>query len=122
MPALMTSTKGTILTIYFTESRIIDTFAIQKLQEELLEILGKTEEPNVLLDFRAVHFLSSSALGMLVRAHKKCKEYKANLILCNLDPSIFEVFKITALDKALVICKDPEEAEQAFAKKGRTFR
>lgn len=122
MPALKTSSNGNILTIYFVEGKILDALTIQNIQDELLATLGKTEEPNVLLDFRSVRFLSSSALGMLVRAHKKCKEYKADLILCNLAPSIRDVFKITGLDKVLQICADSAEAEQAFTKKGRFFR
>lgn len=122
MPLLKTSTDKGILTIHFVESKILDALTIQKMQDELFAILGKTEEPNVLLDFRAVNFLSSAALGMLVRAHKKCKEYKANLILCNLAPSIREVFAITNLDKVLTICADSEEAERAFNQKGRFFR
>ena len=122
MSYLRTSSSGDILTIYFTEAKILDALTIQKIQEELLALLGKTEEPNVLLDFRAVKFLSSSALGRLIRAQKKCKEFKVTLILCNLIPSIREVFKITGLDKALQICGDSEEAERAFTKKGRFFR
>ena len=119
MPFLKTTSSRDILTVYFAEGKILDATTIQSMQDELLAILGKTEEPNVLLDFRSVKFLSSAALGMLVRAQKKCKELKVNLKLSNFAPSIREVFKITGLDKAMEIYADAEDARAAFAKKGR---
>ncbi len=122
MAFLQTSSSGEILTVFFMESKILDAAMIQSMQEELLAILGRTEETNVLLDFRQVKFLSSAALGMLVRANKKCKEFKVTMKLCNLTPSIREVFKITGLDRALEIHPDTESAEKSFTKKGGFFR
>lgn len=117
MPLLRTSSSGNILTVHFTEGKILDALMIQNTQDELLEIVGRAKEPNILLDFRAVKFLSSSALGMLLRAQKKCRQMKADLKLCNIAPSIQEVFRITGLDKALAIYPDSEAAERAFAQK-----
>jgi len=51
---------------------------------EIVEVLDKNQEDNVLLDFGKVKYLSSTALGMLIRVLKKCKEYKIRLKLCNL--------------------------------------
>lgn len=117
MSHLRTSSSGDILTIYFLDSKILEGSVIQSIHEELIALLGKTEEPNILLDFRAVKFLSSAALGMLIRAQKKCAEYKANLKLCCLAPSIREVFKITGLEKVLSIYNTSDEAARAFAEK-----
>lgn len=116
MSHLKTASDNGILHVYFTDGKILDALTIQNIQDELLAVVSKATEPNVLLDFRVVKFLSSAALGMLVRAQKKCKEFKVKLALCNLDPSIREVFTITGLDMAMRICKDAEEAELAFQK------
>ena len=115
-------TDGEILTVYFTEAKILDELVIRQCQDELIRMLEKTQEQNVILDFRFVKFLSSSALGMLIRVHKRCKEFKIALKLCNIDKEIEKVFKITGLNKVLDICTTNDEAAAAFKKKGFFFR
>ncbi len=116
MSQLRTTSDGSVRTIYFVTPRILDELGIRGIGEELLAILERSEERNILLDFRAVQFMSSSALGILIRFSKRCKDFKARLMLCNISPEIFQVFKITSLDKILEIHKDHEEAVAAFAK------
>ena len=103
-------------TVLFTTARILDELTIRGIGEELFAVLEKSEERNILLDFRAVQFMSSSVLGVLIRFSKRCKEFKARLKLCGISPEIFQVFKITALDKVFEIHKSQEEALKAFAK------
>ena len=122
MPLLRDASCGDILTISFVESRILDEVLIQNIREELLAILKKAQEPNVILDFRGVRFLASPALGMLVQVHKNCKELKRNLILCNLVPPIRAAFKFTGLDTVLQICEDSEQAKNACKTNGPSAR
>ena len=116
MPLLTTSSDGEILTIYFNEARILDELVIRQVQEDIIALLGKTEERCVLLDFRRVQFLSSSALGALLRIHKKCKDFKIALRMSNIAPEIMKVFKITNLDSIFSIHKDADDATEAFKK------
>jgi anti-sigma B factor antagonist len=106
---------GSVRTVFFTTARILDEMTIRGIGEELFAVLEKSEERNILLDFRAVQFMSSSALGTLIRFSKRCKEFKANLKLCGISPQIFQVFKITGLDKVFEIHKDQQQAIAAFA-------
>ncbi len=119
---IRSESDGEILTVYFTEAKILDELVIRQCQDELIRLLEKTQEQNVILDFRFVKFLSSSALGMLIRVQKRCKEFKINLKLCNIDKEIEKVFKITGLNKVLDICPTNEDAAAAFKKKGFFFR
>jgi anti-sigma B factor antagonist len=109
---------GEILTIYFTEAKILDELVIRQAQDEVLRMLEKTQEPNVILDFRFVKFLSSSALGMLIRVKKKSNDFKIALKLCSIDPEIQKVFKITGLNKVFEIYPDRDAAAAAFKKRG----
>ena len=119
MAALVRSeSDGEILTVYFTEAKILDELVIRQCQDELIRMLEKTQEPNVILDFRFVKFLSSSALGMLIRVHKRCKDFKIDMKLCNIDKEIEKVFKITGLNKILEIYPDSPSAAASFKKKG----
>jgi anti-anti-sigma factor len=55
---------------------------------------------------------------MLIRVHKRCKDFKIEMKLCNIDKEIEKVFKITGLNKILAIFPDTASATAAFKKKG----
>src|SRR5208283_4532970 len=101
--------------------RLVDEAMIDQCKREILEVLDTTEESNLLVHFGRVTFMSSAALGMLIRVNKKCKEYDVALKLCNISPDIRQVFKITSLDKILEIHDDAAGAIEAFRKSGRSF-
>ncbi len=103
MPHFRSSSDGKVLWVYLTEAKILDELVIRQVQDELLRMLETTWEPAVVLDFQFVEFLSSSALGMLIRLHKRCKDLKISLKLCSIGEEIKKVFKITGLDKILSI-------------------
>ena len=121
MALIKSELKGEIRVIFVDVVRLVDTAAIEQCYRELVELLEKTEEKHVLLHFGRVAFMSSSALGMLVKLHKKCKEYEISLKLCNIAPEIREVFKITNLDKVFDIHADIGDALEAFKAGGRLF-
>jgi anti-anti-sigma factor len=121
MALTKSESKGEIRIIFIDEVRLVDPAAIEQCYREIVETLEKTEESNVLLHFGRVAFLSSSALGMLVRLKKKCKEFEISLRLSNIAPEIFEVFKITSLDKLFDIHADAADALEAFKASGKLF-
>jgi anti-anti-sigma factor len=121
MAIIQHEVKGEIRVIVIDTARLLDDATIEQCYREILDALAKTEESNVLLHFGRVTFMSSSALGMLLRVNKKCKEYKVMLKLCNVAPDIRKVFKITNLDKVLELHDDPAQALEAFKKSGQLF-
>ena len=114
--------SGDILTISLTDAKILDAEIIDQIHQEMTKILGETQQRNVILDFREVKFLSSAALGMLILVNKMCKEYKINLKLCNIEPDIAQIFKITGMNKVFAIYKTAEDASAAFQKEGPIAR
>jgi anti-sigma B factor antagonist len=121
MALVKSEVKGEIRVVFIDVPQFVDGGIIEQCYREILELLDKTEEKHVLVHFGRVVFMSSAALGMLVRLHKKCKEYKISLKLCNISSDISEVFKITALDKVFSIYPDASDAMQAFAASGELF-
>jgi anti-sigma B factor antagonist len=116
--SLSSYTKDGILTIVFDDARILDESKLEQLGVELLEMLNKTTEERVILDFRNVQFMSSAMLGKLVQVHKKTAEFKVKLKLCSIASEIRQVFKITKLDKLFDIESDDAAARAAFMKRG----
>jgi len=110
-----------LLAIYFLDAKILDETSIKRLAAEVLDILEKTDQEKVLLDFQCVRFMSSAALGMLIKINKQCKKYNTQIKLVRVCPEIRKVFEITQLHKVFEIYDDPNEAIAAFAKKKGFF-
>lgn len=110
--------KDDILTIRIQEERLIDPEQLKRLFEELHTLLGKTDAQQIVLDFSGVKFMASAMLGKLVAFQKKCEEFRAKLKLCSVTPDIFEVFKITKLNKVFDIQADEPTARKSFSKRG----
>jgi anti-anti-sigma factor len=107
--------------IFIDQVRLVDAGAIEQCYREIIEVLDKSEERSVLLHFGRVAFLSSAALGALIRVNKKCTEYKITLKLSNIAPDIYQVFKITRLDKVFSIHADATDALAAFKSSGHSL-
>jgi anti-anti-sigma factor len=114
MALVRSELKGEIRVVFVDVPRLVEQAAIDQCYREILGLLDRTEEKHLLLHFGRVAFMSSAALGMLVRLHKKCKEYSVSLRLCNITPDIVQVFKITGLDKVFSIHADASDAIDAF--------
>jgi anti-sigma B factor antagonist len=116
--SLSSYSKDGILTVIFDDARILDEVKLEQVSNDVMEMLNKTTEERVILDFRNVKFMSSSFLGKLVQIHRKTAEFKVKLKLCSIDPEIRTVFKITKLDKLFDIEADEAAARAAFMKRG----
>jgi microcystin synthetase protein McyG len=113
--------RGEVRVLTIDTAQLVDSTAIEQCYREILAVLNRCEESFVLLDFSRVTFMSSMALGMLVRVNKRCKEFKAALRLCGIAPDIREVFKITGMDKIFDIHEDAAAALAAFKGGGGMF-
>ena len=96
--------------ISFTDEKILEEKDINSLQESIMSVVEQAEQINLILDFSNVKFLSSAVLGLLIRISKRIYEHNGRLRLCNIDPKIYEIFKITRLTKTFDIYKNIESA------------
>lgn len=117
MASIMTQSNGDVTVVSFTEGQILDELKISQLNQELIKVAEKVAGGKMLLNFGEVHFMSSSVLGKLIALNKKCKADKTDLKMCNIQPSIMEVFKITNLHKVFEIHEDEVKAIAAYNKK-----
>jgi anti-sigma B factor antagonist len=105
---------GDITVVNFTDRKILDEQNIQLIGEQLFSLVDESGRKKVLLNFGNVEYLSSAALGKLITLNKKLQAVGGRLILCNIDPQIYEVFEITKLNKLFNIHKEEQAALQAF--------
>ena len=102
--------SGNVSVVTFTDSKIIDEQEIQELGQELFALVEQDGRKKMVLNFADVEFLSSAALGKLISFEKKARGAKAELILTNIRPEIYEVFAITKLTKLFTIKDDEADA------------
>src|SRR5215813_12160760 len=99
---------GEVTVVNFTDRKILDEQNIQVIGEQLFSLVDEAGRRKILLNFGNVEYLSSAALGKLITLNKKLQAAGGKLILCNIDPQIYEVFGITKLDKFFNIQKEEQ--------------
>lgn len=100
--------------VQFADRKILDELAIAEIQEELLQIVDEKPGGNLLLSFKEVEHLSSAALGVLITLNKRVGDGGGKLRLADITPQIYEVFKITRLNKIFDIHDSSEAALSSF--------
>ena len=113
---------GDVTVVNFIDKRILDEQNIQIIGEQLFSLVDEVGRRKVLLNFGNVEFLSSAALGKLIALHKKLQAVGGRLILCNIDPEIYEVFEITRLDKFFNIRKEDDDFQAEFGGVGSRLK
>ena len=98
----------------FADRKILEELAISEIGDELSRIVDSESRIKLLLSFGNVEHLSSAALGMLITLNEKINKSNGRLILAEISPNIYEVFKITRLNKLFEICDTSEQALQKF--------
>jgi len=99
----------------FTDEKLLEDSDIQALQESIMSVIEQAGQINLILDFCNVQFLSSAVLGLLIRISKKIYEREGQLKLCNISPKIYEIFKITRLNKIFDIYEDVNSAAESLS-------
>ncbi len=105
---------GDITVVNFVDKKILDEQNIQVIGEQLFSLVDELGRRKVLLNFKNVEFLSSAALGKLITLNRKLQSAGGKLVLCEIDPQIYEVFEITKLNKLFTINNDEQGGLQAF--------
>jgi len=103
-----------ITQVEFVDRNILDEANIQRIGEEITEIIDGDPQPKLLISFNNVDHLSSAALGTLITIHNRLKQKGGQLRLANIDPQIYEVFMITKLNKLFDIHESGDDAVASF--------
>jgi anti-anti-sigma factor len=77
--------------------------AAQEAAAELDEVAGGVAEGALALSFANVSVLGAAMLAKLALLHKRLQAGRARLILCDLQPQVYEAFQVTRLDTVLDI-------------------
>ncbi|HEY3245254.1 MAG TPA: STAS domain-containing protein [Phycisphaerae bacterium] len=103
MPHLTVKKADTVNVVEFADRKILEELTIREIEEELFKLVASEKSIKLLLNFKNVEHLSSAALGMLINLGKQVDKQSGKLILSDIKPQIYEVFKITRLNKLFEI-------------------
>lgn len=111
---LQVQERGDVTTAGFLDKKILDESNIEEIGRELFALVEKHPQIKLLVNFANVQYLSSAALGKLITLNKRVAEDNGKLVLCCIRPEIYEVFKITKLNRIFDICEDEATALTRF--------
>ena len=105
---------GDVTVAAFIDKKILDESNIQIIGNQMFSLVEDDGRRKIVLDFSNVEYLSSAALGKLIVMDKKVKAAQGQLRMCAVRPDIYEVFKITKLNKLFSIFDSRELALEGF--------
>jgi len=107
---LTVTSRDGVNVVEFADRKILDELCIAEIREELTALVRSGGSKTTLLSFRNVDYLSSAALSVLITLKNQVGAQAGRLMLSDISPQIFEVFKITKLNKLFEIHDTAEEA------------
>ena len=114
-PHLTIIEEDSVNMVRFSDRKILEELSIREIEDELFALVSATPAIKLLLNFSNVEHLSSAALGMLINLKKEVEGKKGKLKLSNINPQIYEVFKITRLSKHFDIHEQSSDAINSFS-------
>lgn len=87
----------------------LDSSNCNDLREEINHQVAKTRQM-LLVDLRAVTFVDSTGLGVLVGGLKKMREREGRFILVSTHPRVKRILEVSGLVKVFSVFQTPEEA------------
>lgn len=118
MPRIRHTVRDDVRVLIVDQDRLVDDLTLQEVHHELVTLLEESDEKRFVLDLARVGFVSSAALGMLVRIRKKCGEQGIGLKICCVGPAVDETFRITGLHALFDIQPSVSQAVSSFAQDG----
>lgn len=105
--------QGEILIAGIDITSVLDREKALELDEEIRSIRKEAGFSVLIMNFGQVKFMSSMTVGRLVRFYKELASEGKNLLICNLQSSVREIFDIMELNKLFDIYDSEMEAIRA---------
>ena len=84
----------------------LDPAPVKELRTKFESHLRSNGRPMLVVDLLGVAFAGSAALGLFVTLQRLVRQHGGQIIFCNVDPTIVEVFRISKLDSMFLFVTD----------------
>ena len=103
--------KGYALVEFRTDS-LMNPLELERIGQGLYRLVDEAGHHRVVLDFSAVKYLSSQAVGIILTMNKKAAQFpEGRLVLCGIGQQLLQLLKITRLDRLLNIVASQKEID-----------
>jgi anti-anti-sigma factor len=107
--------RGEETRVFFEGADVtLDESNTELIQDQVLRQAEAGQAQRMVVDLGNVSYLTSSAIGVFLLAHKRLQAAGGHLVLANVQPHIFEIFSITSLNRLLEIL--PAEVKDKIGK------
>lgn len=103
-----------VVVVNFQNASVLDSANIEALGHTLLDLVNRQNHQKIVLDFSAVKFMSSQALGVLLQLKKAADAIKGRVVIAGIRPDLHKVFKITNLHKLFTFHDNLDKALGEF--------
>lgn len=90
--------EGDVVVGQFSVPRLSDDQNIEQLGHDLFALVEQFDKRKVVLSMSNVEYLTSSVLGKLITLHRKMHRQQGRLVLCELQPDVTEIMRISRLN------------------------
>lgn len=115
---LETTETGDAVIAMLLEEQLIDEILVQKVANQINELLQNGGPQHLILDLSLVWIVCSTMLGRLITLNKKVQSAGRTLRLCGVSPQLYEVFAMTKLNKLFAIYDSRQQAIAATQQDG----
>ena len=111
---LMIQRYGNIHVVEFLELYLLDPVTIQRVDDELDELITRTAIPKLIVSLEDVRRMSLSLLSLLIAANKKVCAVGGQIRLASVSPSLAHLLKTRQFAKYLPIDENTSAALMRF--------
>lgn len=90
----------------------LDAIGVRPLETELAAHIAEGRA-HLLVDLGNVRYISSNGLRVLLIAQRNAQQHNGALVLCGLNPRVFEIFEMAGFDQVFKIFETRAQALQA---------
>ncbi len=95
----------------------LDHHAVEPMRDELERRLAETNYRGMVMSFRDIDFMDSSALGLILGRYRTLSQQGGKMALCEVSPALKRIFELSGLLKILHLF-DSEASALEFVTRG----
>lgn len=111
---IQASQQNGVTLIEFHVDELVDEELIQEVGDEVLNVVESPECRRLVISFRGIGMLSSSALGKLITVHRRMHRKEGKLLFCDLSETVLDVLHACRLDRFFSLSGNRDEALAAL--------